>query len=111
MFLSEKSESAPVSTPAIVFEAIVRKQCVAAKYNRKSVVLAPHVIFTKHDALYIGAITVSRDLIVPRETKLGVFKLDGLADLRLTGRAFETSALFNPEDERFVTAALMAVEP
>ncbi|MES2095729.1 MAG: hypothetical protein V4459_03145 [Pseudomonadota bacterium] len=110
MYLTEKTETAPAGTAPIVFEAIVRKQCIAATYNRQSLVLAPHVIFTKHDAIYVGAVTVSRDLMVPREVKMGVFKLDGLAGLRLTERAFETSALYSPHDERFSDNALMAVE-
>lgn len=110
MYLTEKTEPAPAGTAPIVFEAIVRKLCIAAKYNRQSLVLAPHVIFTKHGAIYVGAVTVSRDLMIPREAKMGVFKLDGLVDLRLTERSFETSPLYAADDERFAETALMAVE-
>ena len=110
MFLAEKPEPAPNGGAPVILEGIVRKLCVAATYNRMQVILAPHVLFTKNDALYVGAVTIERDGQRPREEKVGLFKLDGLAGLRLDGREFVTSSVYEPEDERFVGSALMAVE-
>lgn len=109
MYLAE-SDPAPNGGAPVILEGIVRKTCVAATYNRMAVVLAPHVLLTKNDALYVGAVTVERDGQPPREAKLGLFKLDGLVDLRRDGRAFQTSDLYVAGDERFGDAVLMAVE-
>ena len=91
-------------------EAIVRQHCVRARYNGGEVVLAPHVLFMKNDALHVGALTVTRDGKTPREAKIGIFKLDGLGDLALTDERFDPNPVFEPEDERFVASKLMAVE-
>ena len=114
MYLTEPSEPTQAPAPSggapVVLEGIVRKQCVAATYNRMQVILAPHVLLMKNDAPYVGAVTVERDGQPPKEPKLGLFKLDGLVGLRLDGRAFRTSALYEAQDERFGGAVLMAVE-
>ena len=76
-------------------------QAVSAMYNRGEVVLAPHVIFTRHDELYVDATTIERDGKPPREEKMGTFKLAGLGSLRLTPRRFAASALFERDaDDR-----------
>ena len=110
MYLTDKPEPVPNGGAPVVLEGIVRKQCVAATYNRMAVILAPHVLFMKNDAPYVGAVTIERDGQPPREPKLGLFKLDGLVGLHLDERNFATSALYEPEDERFADAVLMAVE-
>lgn len=100
----------PTGPAPTIFEAIVKRQCVAATYNRGMVVLAPHIIYTRHGELYVDAMTVTRDGTPPREPKLGTFKLDGLVDLTLRDDAFEISALFERDAERYVGETLMAVE-
>ena len=98
-------------SPVTIFEAIVKKQAIAATYNRGEVVLAPHVIYSRHDELYVDAVTLERDGQPPKETKLGTFKLSGLGALRLTPRRFTVSALFAPGEARYVDTTLMAVDP
>lgn len=105
-----RAPPAPDSTPT-VFEAIVKRLAVAASYNRGEVTLAPHVIYTRHDELFIDAVTLERDGKPPKEEKLGTFKLAGLAPLRLTARRFERSALFDQNDPKYAGVLLMAVEP
>lgn len=100
----------PASTP-VVFEAIVKKLAIVATYNRGEVTLAPHIIYTRHDELYVDATTIDRDGKPPKEVKLGTFKLAGLSPLRLTARRFERSDLFDPADPRYEGVTLMAVEP
>ncbi len=82
---------------------------MAAVYNRTAVLLAPHILYTKHDALFIDAITIERDGKPPKEFKLGAFKLVGLSGIARTTRQFATSALFDPCDPKY-SAALFAVQ-
>ena len=95
------STHAPRTTNATIIEAIVRLRCVAATYNRAPVVLAPHVLYTRNDALYIDAITVSRDGLPPREPKMGTFKLDGLGAVELVEQGFAVSSIYNPAEPRY----------
>jgi hypothetical protein len=99
----------PASTP-VVFEAIVKQQCLAATYNRGEVTLAPHVVYTRHGELHVDAVTLERDGKPPKEMKLGVFKLAGLGGVRLTPRRFERSGLYGPKDPKYDGAVLIAVE-
>ena len=100
----------PTGPVPTVFEAIVRTRCVAATYNRTAIVLAPHVLYTRHDELYVDGVVLERDGAVPKELKLGTFKLTGLGDLRLTDRPFFASALFVRGDAKYAATTLMAVE-
>ncbi|OWK33360.1 hypothetical protein SPDO_02360 [Sphingomonas dokdonensis] len=99
----------PVSMPT-VFEAIVKQQAIAATYNRGSVTLAPHVVYTKHGEFYVDALTLERDGKPPREPKIGAFKIAGLGGMRVTPRRFTRSELFNPKDERYEGVTLLAIE-
>lgn len=108
--LEQERTEAPANPMMIVFEAIVRQRCIGATYNRKRMILAPHIVYTRHDALYVDAIIVSREAMVPREIRLGTFKIDGLSEIRLTERPFEINALFEAEAEKYVGFTLMKVE-
>ena len=79
-----------------VLEAIALRKCLEATYNRVRIRLAPHILYTKHDQLYLDGVTLERDGKPPREIKVGAFKLDGLNDLALTDREFEPQHVFNP---------------
>ncbi|HET9510753.1 MAG TPA: hypothetical protein VFO80_06330 [Sphingomonas sp.] len=100
----------PTGPVPTLFAAIVKQLCVNATYNRDKIVLAPHVAYTKHGELYVDAITVARNGMLPREEKLGSFKVTGLGEPKLTGRAFTISSLYEPEAERYVGSTLVAVE-
>ena len=101
----------PANPTPIVLEGIVRQLCLTATYNRTRMVLAPHILYTRGGALYVDARVVSRDFVIPREEKIGTFKVDGLKGLTLTDRGFEISPLFLPESEKYAGTTLMAVEP
>ena len=94
----------------LIFEAIALKKCLAATYNRMSVTLAPHILYTRHDELFIDAVTVERDGAAPREKKIGVFKLAGLKELALADQPFEPEAIFNPAEEKYAGETVFAVE-
>jgi len=110
MYLTEQPDPVPTGATPTILQAIVTKHCVAATYNRQQVVLAPHVLFMKHDALHVGGVTLERDGQVPREYKMGVFKLDGLGEIAITDRPFQPSELWSPADDRFVDKALIVIE-
>lgn len=74
--------------------AIAKKVLISASYNKGRSMLAPHSIFTRHDELYLRAVTIERDGRAPREPKLGTFKLSGLSDVALTRRLFSAAATF-----------------
>lgn len=93
----------------IVLEAIALGTCIEAVYNRMKVTLAPHILYTRHDELYVDAVTLDRDGQPPREVKLGSFKLAGLRDLALADRRFERQPVFDPGDSRYAGVTLFAV--
>jgi hypothetical protein len=107
---AERARTGPAPSPAVIFEAIVKLQAVAATYNRGEVTLAPHAIYTRHDEIYVDATTLDRDGRPPKEEKMGSFKLAGLVGLRITPRRFVASALWNAGEKRYDGTMLMAIE-
>lgn len=103
--------AAPNADVPTIFEGIVRAFCIAATYNRTAIVLAPHILYTKHDDLFVDGVVVERDGQPPREPKVGTFKLAGLSGITLTDRPFFRDPLFQPGDAKYRDVTLMAVEP
>jgi len=99
-----------MSSSRIVLEAIARRRCLEAVYNRMAVRLAPHILYTRHDELFVDAVTVERDGRRPREIKLGTFKLDGLRDPAVAGQAFRIEPGFDPGDSKYAGVTLLAAE-
>lgn len=93
-----------------LLEAIALRKCITARYNRGTVTLAPHILYTRHDELFIDAVTVERDGQPPREAKLGTFKLAGLTELALDEKPFEIFREFDIAAPRYAGATLFAVE-
>ena len=60
-----------MSTNPLLLEAIALKKCVTTIYNGVAMKLAPHVLYTKNNALFIDAITLEKHGEPPREKKLG----------------------------------------
>ena len=93
----------------IVFEAIARRMCVDAVYNRMTMRLAPHILYTRHDDLFVDAVTLSRDGQPPRETKIGAFKLSGLRDMTITETPFVPQRVFDAADVKYRDVTLFTV--
>jgi len=93
----------------ILLEAIALRKCVAATYNRMVVNLAPHILYTRHDELFVDAVTVERDGKPPKEVKIGTFKLDGLKELAIAARAFQPEPTFDPTLEKYQGVTLFTV--
>ena len=71
--------------------------------------LAPHILYTRHNELYVDAVTVDRDGRTPREVKLGTFKLSGLTGLTRVDRGFAREPIFDPGDSRYAGVTLFAI--
>jgi hypothetical protein len=94
----------------ILLEAIALKKCIAVTYNRTTMTLAPHILYKRHDALFIDAVALEQNGAPPREKKLGSFNLAGFSDVQLEDRHFVSEALFNPGAPKYEGATLFAIE-
>ena len=92
------------------FEGVALKKCVAATYNNTTFKLAPHILYTRHDEMYVDAVPLEKDGLPPREVKLGTFKLSGLKDVCVEDLHFERSEIFEPAAEKYEGTTLLAVE-
>ena len=72
-------------------QAMAKRVCVTALYNRGSVLLAPHSLFERHGELYLRAVRLEYEGRKPREPKLGTFKLSGLSAVAVTRKLFARS--------------------
>jgi hypothetical protein len=93
----------------IVLEAIATRKCLEGVYNRMAVKLAPHILYTRHDELYVDAVTLERDGRPPREPKVGSFKVTGIHDPRVGDQSFEPQPIFDRDAERYVGTTLFAI--
>jgi hypothetical protein len=94
----------------MVLEAIALRKCLDAVYNGGTVRLAPHLLFSRHDELFLSAATIARDGQPPKEPKLGTFKLAGLRDLKLTDEIFRPFAGYDPMATDPAVTNLFALE-
>ena len=94
----------------ILLEAIATRKCVDASYNRMAVQLAPHILYTRHGDLFLDAVTVEREGKLPREVKIGTFKLAGLDVRGLIERSFEVNEAFDPANDKYEGVTLFVVE-
>jgi hypothetical protein len=99
-----------MSANPTLLEAIALKKCVRATYNRVEMKLAPHILYTRNDALFIDAVALEKAGAPPREKKLGAFKLDGLSALTLTDEPFDLQEVFDPAAPKYDGATVFAVE-
>jgi hypothetical protein len=93
----------------IILEAIVRQKCFNATYNRTLFKLAPYILYTRHGESYLDAIPVERNGMMPRETKLGTFKVSGLSGLSPNDEQFERDPIYVPQAEKYAGVTLLAI--
>ncbi len=98
-----------MSENQLLLEAIALKKCVTTIYNNVRMTLAPHILYSKHDALFIDAVAIERNGQAPKEVKLGAFHLAGLKELALTERTFEPVRLFDAAAPKYDGVTLFAV--
>jgi hypothetical protein len=99
-----------MSSNRIVLEAIARRRCLQARYNRAAVRLAPHILYTRHDELFVDAVTLEHDGRRPREMRLGTFKLAGLREPMVADQPFRLEPAFDPADPKYAGVTLLAAE-
>ncbi len=92
------------------FEGVALKKCVAATYNNTIFKLAPHILYTRHDEMYVDAVPLEKDGHATGEIKIGTSKLSGLKDVRVEELHFEKSEIFETADEKFEGTTLLAGE-
>lgn len=98
-----------MSINQLLLEAIALRKCVTTVYNGVAMKLAPHVLYSKNNALFIDAITIEKHGEPPREKKLGAFHLQGLNDVQIIDEHFEPDDLFEPDAEKYEGVALFKV--
>lgn len=103
-------DDAPPLPTQTLLEAIARRLCVSATYNRTVMTLAPYILYTRHDELFVDAVALERDGKKPKELKLGTFKLSGLGGAIITNRAFSPEPAFDAGAERYAGTTLFTVE-
>lgn len=110
--LATATPTNPVPTGPVptILEAIVRRLCIAVTYNRQRVVLAPHILYTRHGELHVDAVALERDGKPPRELKIGTYRLSGLGNIEITDRTFFAIEAFDPGLPRYQGETLIAVE-
>ncbi|RVQ69501.1 hypothetical protein EKN06_04855 [Croceicoccus ponticola] len=81
-------------------EGIARKLLMEAVYNGEKMVLAPHQLFTRNDALFVSALNTTRNWRSPEERRVGHFKLQGLSNVALTEQSFEPLPTFDDSPAR-----------
>ena len=94
----------------ILLEAIARRLCVAATYNRMEMTLAPYILYTRHGDLFVDAVALERDGKKPKELKLGTFKLSGLGLVAITRRAFLPEPGFDAGAAKYEGTTLFVIE-
>jgi hypothetical protein len=86
--------NSPAASEAdLISFAIDRGICVLAVYNRSETVLAPHSLFERNGEPFLKAVTLETEGRTPKALRMGIFKLAGLTDMRLSGRTFSAEPL------------------
>lgn len=93
-----------------MLEAIATRVCVTATYNRDHIVMAPHVLFTKHGEVHVDGVVLERNGTPPKEVKLGTYKLAGLHDVAVSDRSFIPDPIFDPNAEKYEGVTLFVVD-
>lgn len=92
-----------------LMEAIARKKTILASYNGGRLKLAPHLLFERHNDLFVSALNLSKVWRADEEPRLGQFKLAGLVSPELLDETFAPLPGFKPMPPRPDDALLLAV--
>lgn len=92
-----------------ILEAIATKRCITASYNGTAFLLAPHILYTRIDLVYLDAVPLTKNGALPREVKMATFKVDGMSDIALAEDAFDISPLYEPWQDKYRDKTLFSV--
>lgn len=79
----------------VLSEAIIGRRLVTVQYNGAALTLAPHQVFLRHGALYLGAFNPDKTWRSPEDYRLGNFNLAGLSEVVLADTGFEPIASYD----------------
>ncbi|QOT72288.1 hypothetical protein H5V43_03840 [Sphingobium fuliginis] len=96
---------------ALLSQAIRNQLCVRASYNRGMVILAPHILYTRHDAPFVDAVVIERNGGPPVEAKLASFRVAGLKSIAMTIEGFAPFAGLDLSDARYAERIVAQLEP
>ncbi len=94
----------------VILQAIALKKCLRATYNGTAMKLAPHILYTRHDEMFVDAVALEKNGSPPKEKKLGTFKIIGLNEMELQESSFEVESMYEPLAEKYEGVTLFAVE-
>jgi hypothetical protein len=78
-------------------------------YNGTAFLLAPHILYTRLDLIYLDAVPITKNGAPPREVKMATFKVDGMSDIELTDVPFDVSPLYEPWQDKYRDKTLFSV--
>jgi hypothetical protein len=76
-------------------KAIACRRLVTADYNGNQMCLAPHLLFARHDELFVSALNIKKNWRSDEERRLGAFKLAGLSNIAVTDDPFDPLPTFD----------------
>jgi hypothetical protein len=93
-----------------ILEAIATKRALSSTYNGTAFILAPHILYTRRDLVYLDAVAITKNGAPPREEKIATFKVDGMADIAMADGEFSICPLFEPYLEKYRGTTLFSVD-
>ncbi|HEX4737218.1 MAG TPA: hypothetical protein VH331_06630 [Allosphingosinicella sp.] len=87
--LSGPEQDAGEARVGLIAGAIRNQLSLRARYNDQQVVIAPQILFTRHEAPHVEALVLERDGRKDAEPRLRTFNLAGLHELKTSGLLFE----------------------
>ncbi|OYT94539.1 MAG: hypothetical protein CFE49_17680 [Pseudomonas sp. PGPPP3] len=99
-----------MTTNRAILEAIATKRVLSSTYNGTAFILAPHIIYTRRDLVYLDAVPIAKNGAPPREEKIATFKVDGMADIAMADGTFSICPLFEPYLEKYRGTTLFSVD-
>ena len=109
MITTPEGHGVPANANTMLLQAIALRKCVGVTYNKTRMILAPHILYTRHDDVFVDAIALERDGQPPKEFKVGTFKIAGLNDVEVTDRSFQPDKIFNANDIKYEGVTLFVV--
>lgn len=91
--------------------AIAEWRMVNTTYNGEEMTLAPHQLFLRHDAMFVGAFNPGKNWRGPDDYRLSFFNLAGLGEVQIQTRGFRPLADYDGALPRPEDRSLFALEP
>ncbi len=84
--------------------------CVDAVYNKGKVRLAPRIIYSKREGLFVDAFVMERGATPPKEQELRSFKLVGLTHVQAVAVSIIDLADWDHNDPKYLGATICVAE-